>query len=99
LPTPGGPEQQHVLAVGDPTRTGKLAHLLGIDGGLCRKVEAREIAHEWEAGQLQRHLDAPLVLAGDLALAQQYQGLAQAQLLAAGLIQQAIELVTDAGQL
>jgi hypothetical protein len=34
------------------------------------KVEAQEIAHEWEAGELQGHLDAPLVLAGDLALAQ-----------------------------
>jgi hypothetical protein len=40
LANAGRPEQQHVLAVGDPTRTGKLAHLLGIDGGLCRKVEA-----------------------------------------------------------
>src|SRR5262249_62327666 len=45
----GWPEQQHVLAIADPTCASKLAHLLGIDGGLRRKVEAREIAHEWEA--------------------------------------------------
>ena len=51
------------------------------------------------SGELQGHFDAALVLAGDLALAQQHQGLAQAQLLPAGLIQQAVELVTDAGQL
>jgi hypothetical protein len=52
-----------------------------------------------EAGELQGHLDPPLVLAGDLAVAQQHQGLSQAQLLPAGLIQQAVELITDAGQL
>jgi hypothetical protein len=95
----GRPEQQHVLAISDPTCASKLAQLLGIDGGLPRKVEAQEIAHEWEAGKLQGHLDAPLVLAGDLTFTQQHQGLTQVQLLPAGFIQQAVELVTDAGQL
>jgi len=51
-----------------PAAGGKLADLARIDRGLRGKVEAVEIAHAREVGDLHRHLDAPLVLAGDLAL-------------------------------
>jgi hypothetical protein len=52
-----------------------------------------------ETRELHGHLDAPLVFAGDLALAEQYQRLAQAQLLSAGLFQQTVKLIANAGQL
>ena len=73
--------------------------MLRIERGLCGKVEAGEIAHEWETRELRGHLDAPLVFAGDLALAEQYQRLAQAQLLSAGLFQQTVKLMANAGEL
>ena len=92
-------EQQHVLAIGDPAGAGELTDLLGIDRGLRREVKAGEVAHEREARELQRHLDAPLVLAGNLALAEQDEGLAQAQLLPAGFVEQPIELIADGGEL
>src|SRR5690606_15661636 len=49
--------------------------------------------------ELQRHVDAPVVLAGDLPLAQQRQRLARGEVGTAGLVEQAVELVADAGQL
>jgi hypothetical protein len=51
------PEQQHVLAVGDPARGGEV----GIDRGLRFEVEARELLQRREVGKLQRQLDAPVV--------------------------------------
>jgi hypothetical protein len=50
-------------------------------------------------GDLDCHLDAPLVLAGNLALAQEGDGLAQRQLAPGCLVEQAVELVADRGQL
>jgi hypothetical protein len=50
-------------------------------------------------GDLARHLDAPLVFAGDLALDQKGQRLAQAQLALGRLVQQTVELVTAGRQL
>src|SRR5215208_5335850 len=60
---------------------------------------AGEVAHEREAGKPDAHLDAPLVLAGDLALAEHPQRLADRQLAPARLIDQAVELVADGCQL
>jgi hypothetical protein len=50
-------------------------------------------------GDLDRHLDAPLVLAGDLALAQEADRLAQGQLAPGGLVEQRVELIADRRQL
>jgi hypothetical protein len=50
-------------------------------------------------GELEGHVDAPVVLAGDLALAQQRQGLARREVGPGGFVEQVIELVADAGQL
>src|SRR5438132_589283 len=74
---------------------GEFADLPRIERGLGGKVETVEIAHCREVGNLARHLDAPLVLAGDLVLDQKAQRLAQAQLALGGLVQQAVELVAD----
>jgi hypothetical protein len=51
------------------------------------EVETVEIAHCREVGDLARHFDAPLVLAGDLPLDQKGQRLAQAQLALGGFVQ------------
>src|SRR3546814_12772663 len=64
---------------------------------LCRS--AVELAHGGEVGDLDRHLDAPLVLAGDLALAQEADRLAQGHLAPGGLVEQGVELVADRRQL
>jgi hypothetical protein len=50
-------------------------------------------------GELQRHLDATLILAGDLALAQQRQGLARREIVPRRLIEQIVKLVADAAKL
>ena len=95
----GRPEQQQRLAVRHPAAGGKLADLPGIERGLGGEVEAVQLAHRREMRDLARHLDATLVPAGDLALAQERQRLAQGQLLARRFVQQVVELVADRGQL
>src|ERR671937_28863 len=72
----GRAQQQHVLAVGDPAPGGEVADLLRIDRGLRLEVEAGQLARHGEVGELQRHLDAAMVLARDLAFAQQGERLA-----------------------
>jgi hypothetical protein len=47
----------------------------------------------------QRHLDAPMVLAGDLALAHQHQRLARRQVRAHRLVEEIVALVADAREL
>jgi hypothetical protein len=76
-----------------------LADLLFVDRGLGGKVEAVEISDKWEARQPDAHLDAPLFLAPDLALAEQRQRLTNGQLASAGFIDQAVELIADRRQL
>lgn len=63
-----------------PTARSELADLPRIERGLGSEVKAVEVAHRREVGNLARHLDAPLVLARDLALDQEGQRLAQGQL-------------------
>src|SRR3974390_2576718 len=99
LADPGRPQQQQSLAMGHPAAGSELADLPRIERGLSGKVKAVELAHHWEVGDLARHLDAPFILAGDLALDQKPQRLAQGQLTLGRLIQQTVELVADRGQL
>jgi hypothetical protein len=75
------------------------ADLLGVDRGLRLEVEGGEFFHRREVRELQRHLDAAMVLAGDLALAQQRLRLARRQVRARRLVEQIVELVADAGEL
>ena len=63
-----------------PPAGGEVADLARIDRGLGREVEAGEVPRRREVGDLAAHLDAPLVLAGDLALAEEAQGFAQRHL-------------------
>jgi hypothetical protein len=99
LADPRWPQQQQRLAMRHPAASGELANLPRIERGLGGEVETVEIAHRREVGNLARHLDAPLVLAGDLALDQKRQRLAQAQLALGGLVQQTVKLVADRSQL
>jgi hypothetical protein len=48
--------------------------------------------------QFQRHLDAAMIFARDLALEQQEKRLARRQVRSRRLVQEAVELVADAGE-
>jgi hypothetical protein len=82
-----------------PCPTQRQAANSRIKRGLGGEVKAVEVAHHRELGDLARHLDAPLVLAGNLALDQKGQRLVQGQLALGRLVQQTVELVTDRCQL
>jgi hypothetical protein len=71
LANPWWPQQQHGLGIGNEAPGRDLADLLLVDRRLGGKVEAVEIAHKREARQPNAHLDAPLILARNLALAEQ----------------------------
>ena len=81
-----------------PAAGGQLTHLLLVDRRLRREVEAIQLAHRREVRDLAGHLDPPLIAACDLALAQQGQRLAQGQFAPRRLVQQAVQLVADRGQ-
>ena len=95
----GRAQQQQRLAVGNPAAGGQLADLALVDRGLGREVEAVEIAPIGEVGDLDRHLDPPLILAGDFPLAQERQRLAQRHIAPSRLVEQTVELVADRRQL
>ncbi|MGY3362789.1 hypothetical protein ACVWZK_009452 [Bradyrhizobium sp. GM0.4] len=73
--------------------------MLWVDRWLRFEVEARKLLHGREVCELQRHLDAAMILARDLALAQQDQRLTRRQVRARRLVEQAVELVANAGEL
>jgi hypothetical protein len=66
---------------------------------LRAEVEAGEVAHEGKARQAERHVDATLVPAGNLAFTEQGQSLADRQLASARLVDQIVELVAQRCQL
>src|SRR3954451_9387463 len=92
-------QQQNDFAIGDEEARREFPDLAFVDRGLGGKIEAGQVPHERKARQADAHLDAPLVLAGDLPFAEQGQRLADGQLAPAGLIDEAVELVADGGQL
>jgi hypothetical protein len=75
LANAGWPEQQDILPIGGPACARKLTYLLGIYRGLGPKSRGPTDLERREANEFEGHFDAPLILAGDLALAQQYQRL------------------------
>ena len=83
----------------DPPRRRQFPDLTLVDARLRLEVEVRQLADCREVGDLERHLDAPFVLARHLALDEERERLAQRQLLLRGLVEQAVELVPDGGQL
>jgi hypothetical protein len=92
----GWPQQQQGFAMRYPAASGELADLPRIERRLGGKVEAVEGARSGEVSDVPRHLDAPLVLARDLALEQKKgQRLAEGQLAPGGLVQQNVEPVAD----
>ena len=99
LAHPGRPQKQQRVAVADPAAGGQLAHLLGVEARLGVEVEVVEGPHGRELRDGRPHPDPPLVLPGDLRFAEEGQGLAQVELLACRLVQQAVQLVTDGRQL
>jgi hypothetical protein len=99
LPDTGRPEQQQRFTVRNPAAGRQLAQMAGIERGLGGEVEGLEVAHAGKMGDLDPHLDPSLVLAGDLALAQKGQRLAQGQLAPGRLVDQVVQLVSDGGEL
>src|SRR6516165_9805547 len=93
------PQQQYRLGIGNEASSRNLADLLLVDRGLGGKVETVEVAHERETRQPDAHLDAALVLAGDLPLAEQRERLTNGQLAPRRLVDQAVELIADRCQL
>ena len=85
--------------MGDPAAGGQVPDLARIQRGLGGEVEAVEIAHGGEVGDLAAISIRRSSLAGHLALDEEGQGLAQGQLAPRRLVQQAVELVADRGQL
>jgi hypothetical protein len=95
----GRTQQHHHLGIGDEPPGRDLADLLFVERGLGGEVEAVEIADKWEARQPDAHLDPPLILTADLALAEQRERLSNGQLTPGCLVDQAVELITDRRQL
>jgi hypothetical protein len=62
-------------------------------------VRSNRSRTKWEACELQRHFDAPFILASDLALTHQDEDLAQGQVLPTCFVEEAVELIADCGQL
>ena len=92
-------QEQDGLAIGDEPPRRQIPDLASIHRRLGGEVEAGQVAAEGEAGEAEAHLDATLILAGDLALAEQGQGLADRQLAPARLVDQAVDLIADRRQL
>src|SRR5262249_36965369 len=99
LANAGRPEEQQVLTVGNPPPGSEIADLLGIDRGLGGEVEAFKIANRREVGELQGHLDAPLVAAGGLPFAQEGEGRADGHVGLAGMVAGGVERVAGSGEL
>src|SRR5438067_12071734 len=70
-----------------PAAGGEVADLARIDRRLRAEGEAGEIAHCREVGDLAGHLDPPLILPRNLALAEESHGLAQRQLTPGRLVE------------
>jgi len=76
LANPGGSQQQQGVAVGHPASGGQFPDLSGVERGLGGEVEVLKATQVREVGTAAAHVDAPLLLVGDLGLAQVDQGLA-----------------------
>jgi len=94
----GWPQEQQILAVGHPAAGRQFADLPFIHAGLGRVVEAGQRGDAGEVRNARAHLDTPFVLAGNLALAQESQGLPERQLLTGGFVEQAVQLIADGRQ-
>src|ERR1700756_1570257 len=93
LPTPGGPNNSKASPCATQRHAASSRICRGSSEGWQQSRSRREV------GDLAGHLDAPFVLARDLALDQEGQRLTQGQLTSGRLVQQAVELVTDRGEL
>ena len=99
LADPWRPEQQDRLSIGNEPSARDLPNLRFVDRGLGAKVETREVTHEGETREAEAHVNAALVASGDFALAEQRQRLADRQFTSACLVDQAVDLVTQGGEL
>src|SRR5579859_6844548 len=91
-------KQQNGFSIADEPARGEFPDLFLVDRRLRREVEAFQVPDEWEPGEPDAHLDPPLILARNLALAEQRHSLPDGELAAGGFVDQAVELVADRGE-
>jgi hypothetical protein len=91
----GQPQQEQGLAMSYPSAGGEVAHVARIERRLGLEVKAAQVAVGGEVGDLAGHLHAPLVLAGDLTLAEEPERFAQGHLPPGRFVQQGVEQVAD----
>ena len=91
MPTPGGPEDDNVVAVLDEVAGGERLDLLLVDGGLVGEVELLEALDEREAGQAGAHGDVLGGLGGDFLGEHLLEEVGVGELLGRGVLQQGLE--------
>lgn len=92
-------EEENRLTVSDKPPGGDLPDLCLVQRRLSPVVEAREVADEGKARETKAHVDPPLIPAGDLTLTEQRQCLSDRQVPPSRLVDQAVELIAEHGQL
>ena len=90
LADPGRPEQEEGVAVGHPAPGGQFPDLTGVERGLGGEVEVLQAAQVRKVGDAAAHVDALLLLVGDLGLAPVDQDLASGQLAPGGLVEEVV---------
>src|SRR5271166_1497367 len=98
LPTPGGPRSRSASPCATQRQAASSRIWRGSSEGWAAKSKPSR-SRARKVGDLARHLDAPLVLARDLALDQEGERLAQGHFAARRLVNQIVELVADRGEL
>lgn len=95
----GRSEQKQRFPISDKAASHEVLHLRLVDRGLCRKIEACQIANEGEARKPDAHLDPALVLPGDLTFEKERQGFPDRQFYPGCFVDEIVELVADGRQL
>jgi len=91
LPTPGGSQDHHVLAMLDEVAGGQGLELLLVEGGLVAEVKALQPLHEGEAGHVGAHGDVLGRLGLDLLGEDALQEVGVGELFGAGVLEEGFE--------
>src|SRR4051794_15651068 len=99
LPTPGGPSSSTFSPLATQRDAARSRICFGSIEGCASKSKPARSLTAGKYASFQRHVDPAMVLARDLALAQHRQRLAHRQVRARRLVEKAVELIPDAGEL
>ena len=96
----GRAEQQHILAIGDPARSGELAHLFGVDRGLGRRSRSRRGRARTGSARASMLISIRRSSLRAISRSQNRTRVSRdRQILPACFVEQAVELIADRGQL